>query len=112
CGRAYNPRFLFSWPSARSAVMGPAQLAGVLSIVARQGAQSRGEAFDEEADAAMRNAVESQIEQESLPLFLSGLVYDDGILDPRDTRHALGMCLSVIDNTAVHGTRGYGVFRM
>ena len=112
CGRAYNPRFLFSWPSARSAVMGPAQLAGVLSIVARQGAQSRGEAFDEQADAAMRNAVESQIEQESMPLFLSGLVYDDGILDPRDTRHALGMCLSVIDNTAVHGTRGYGVFRM
>jgi len=112
CGRAYNPRFLFSWPNARSAVMGPAQLAGVLSIVARQGAETRGEVFDEEADEAMRNAVESQIEQESMPLFLSGLVYDDGILDPRDTRHALGMCLSVIDNTPVQGTRGYGVFRM
>jgi acetyl-CoA carboxylase carboxyltransferase component len=112
CGRAYNPRFLFAWPNARSAVMGPAQLAGVLSIVARQGAEARGEPFDEEADAAMRAAVESQIERESLPLFLSGLVYDDGIIDPRDTRHVLGMCLSVIHNTEIHGTRGYGVFRM
>jgi acetyl-CoA carboxylase carboxyltransferase component len=112
CGRAYNPRFLFSWPNARSAVMGPAQLAGVLSIVARQGAASRGEDFDEEADAAMRAMVESQIERESLPLFLTGRLYDDGIIDPRDTRHVLGMCLSVIHNTPIHGTRGYGVFRM
>jgi len=112
CGRAYNPRFLFSWPNARSAVMGPAQLAGVLSIVARQGAEARGEPVDEDADAAMRSAVESQIEKESLPLFLSGLVYDDGIIDPRDTRHVLGMCLSVIHNTEFTGTRGYGVFRM
>jgi acetyl-CoA carboxylase carboxyltransferase component len=112
CGRAYNPRFLFAWPNARSAVMGPAQLAGVLSIVARQGAVARGEEFDEEADARMRAAVESQIEKESLPLFLTGLLYDDGIIDPRDTRHVLGMCLSVIHNTPVHGTRGYGVYRM
>jgi len=112
CGRAYNPRFLFSWPNARSAVMGPAQLAGVLSIVARQGAASRGEDFDEEADAQMRSMVESQIERESLPLFLTARLYDDGIIDPRDTRHVLGMCLSVIHNTPVHGTRGYGVFRM
>ena len=112
CGRAYNPRFLFSWPNARSAVMGPAQLAGVLSIVARQGAESRGEVFDEEADAAMRQAVEAQIDRESMPLFLTGLLYDDGIIDPRDTRTVLGMCLSVIDSTEIHGTRGYGVFRM
>jgi len=112
CGRAYNPRFLFAWPNARSAVMGPAQLAGVLSIVARQGAAARGQDFDEEADAQMRAVVESQIEAESLPLFLTGRLYDDGIIDPRDTRHVLGMCLSVIHNTPIHGTRGYGVFRM
>ena len=112
CGRAYNPRFLFAWPNARSAVMGPAQLAGVLSIVSRQGAAARGQEFDEEADAQMRAMVESQIEAESLPLFLTGRLYDDGIIDPRDTRHVLGMCLSVIDNTPVRGTRGYGVFRM
>src|SRR5579875_3716693 len=112
CGRAYNPRFLFSWPNARSAVMGPAQLAGVLSIVARQGAAARGEPFDEEADAAMRAMVEDQIERESLPLFLTARLYDDGIIDPRDTRTVLGMCLSVIANTPIAGTRGYGVFRM
>ena len=112
CGRAYNPRFLFSWPNARSAVMGPAQLAGVLSIVARQSAEARGLPFDEEADAAMRAAVEAQIEAESLPLFLTARLYDDGIIDPRDTRTVLGLCLSVIDNNPIHGTRGYGVFRM
>ncbi len=112
CGRAYDPRFLFAWPNARSAVMGPAQLAGVLSIVGRQSAAAKGIPFDEEADAAMRELVESQIEAESLPLFLSGRLYDDGVIDPRDTRTVLGMCLSVIDNQPTSGTRGYGVFRM
>src|SRR3954447_20632290 len=77
CGRAYDPRFLFTWPSAKSAVMGPQQLAGVLSIVARQAAQARGQAYDEEQDAAMREMVETQIEAESLPFFLSGRLYDD-----------------------------------
>jgi acetyl-CoA carboxylase carboxyltransferase component len=56
--------------------------------------------------------VEEQIERESLALFMTGKVYDDGIIDPRDTRTVLGMCLSVIDNQPVQGTRGYGVFRM
>ncbi len=112
CGRAYDPRFVFSWPNVRTAVMGPAQLAGVLSIVARQAAESRGEEFDEQADAAMREAVESQITRESMPLYLTGLIYDDGIIDPRDTRTVLGLCLSVIDSNEIHGTRGYGVFRM
>jgi acetyl-CoA carboxylase carboxyltransferase component len=112
CGRAYNPRFLFAWPNARSAVMGPAQLAGVLSIVSRQSAEARGEPFDEEADAAMRAMVEAQIDAESMPLFLTARLYDDGIIDPRDTRTILGLCLSVIHNNDIHGTRGYGVFRM
>jgi acyl-CoA carboxylase subunit beta len=113
CGRAYDPRFLFAWPSAKSAVMGPAQLAGVLSIVSRAAAQAAGRPFDEDADAAMKAAVESQIEAESLPMFLSGRIYDDGIIDPRDTRTVLGLCLSVIHGAPVHGTRtGYGVFRM
>ncbi len=112
CGRAYNPRFLFAWPNARSAVMGPAQLAGVLSIVARESAEARGLPFDEEADSQMRASVEAQIEAESEPLFLTARVYDDGIIDPRDTRSVLGMCLSVIHNTPIRGTRGYGVFRM
>ncbi|HXZ70877.1 MAG TPA: carboxyl transferase domain-containing protein [Streptosporangiaceae bacterium] len=113
CGRAYGPRFLFAWPSAKSAVMGPAQLAGVLSIVSRAAAAAAGRPFDEHADAAMKAMVESQIEAESLPMFLSGRIYDDGIIDPRDTRTVLGLCLSVIHGAPVQGTRtGYGVFRM
>ncbi len=112
CGRAYDPRFLFAWPSAKSAVMGPAQLAGVLSIVSRAAAQAAGRPFDEDADAAMKEMVSAQIEAESLPMFLSGRIYDDGIIDPRDTRTVLGLCLSVIHSAPVHGTAGYGVFRM
>jgi acyl-CoA carboxylase subunit beta len=112
CGRAYDPRFLFAWPSAKSAVMGPAQLAGVLSLVARAAAAARGAEYDEAGDAAMRAAVEGQIESESLPMFLSGMVYDDGIIDPRDTRTVLGLCLSVVHNAPVRGADGFGVFRM
>jgi acetyl-CoA carboxylase carboxyltransferase component len=112
CGRAYGPRFLFTWPSAKSAVMGPAQLAGVLSIVARQAAEARGQEYDEAADAQMRGYVEAQIEEQSLAPFLSGMLYDDGIIDPRDTRTALGIALSAVHNGPVEGARGYGVFRL
>ncbi|MCB5178335.1 acyl-CoA carboxylase subunit beta [Streptomyces antimicrobicus] len=113
CGRAYEPRFLFAWPSAKSAVMGPQQLAGVLSIVARQSAAAKGQPYDEEQDAGMRAFVEAQIESESLPMFLSGRIYDDGVIDPRDTRTVLGLCLSAVHNAPVEGARGgFGVFRM
>lgn len=113
CGRAYDPRFLFSWPSAKSAVMGPQQLAGVLSLVMRESAAAKGRPFDEEADAGLRAMVEEQIEAESLPMFLSGRLYDDGVIDPRDTRTVLGLCLSAIHTAPVGGARGgYGVFRM
>jgi acetyl-CoA carboxylase carboxyltransferase component len=111
-GRAYDPRFLFTWPSAKSAVMGPAQLAGVLSIVARAAAEGRGKEYDEEADAGMREFIEASVEEQSLPHFLSGMVYDDGVIDPRETRNVLGICLSVIDNKAYSGTDRFGVFRM
>ncbi|TKK80892.1 acyl-CoA carboxylase subunit beta [Herbidospora galbida] len=112
CGRAYDPRFLFTWPSAKSAVMGPAQLAGVLSIVGRAAAEARGQAFDEEGDAAMRAMVEAQVEAESLPFFLSGRLYDDGVIDPRDTRTVLGLCLSAIGSAPESPAAGFGVFRM
>jgi acyl-CoA carboxylase subunit beta len=92
--------------------MGGAQLAGVLSIVSRAATQPRGQQIDEEADAAMRAAVEGQIEAESLPLVMSGMLYDDGVIDPRDTRSVLGMCLSAIANGPIEGTSSFGVFRM
>ncbi|MFL6059825.1 MAG: acyl-CoA carboxylase subunit beta [Marmoricola sp.] len=111
-GRAYDPRFLFTWPNAKSAVMGPAQLAGVLSIVSRAAAEAKGQPFDEEGDAAMRAFVEAGIEEQSLPFFLSGMLYDDGVIDPRDTRTILGICLSVIANKPIEGTDRFGVFRM
>ncbi len=111
-GRAYDPRFLFSWVGAKSAVMGPAQLAGVISIVARQAAQAKGQAYDEEGDAQLRAYVEQQIEEQSLAYFTSGLGYDDGVIDPRDTRTILGICLSVVHCAPVAGARGYGVFRL
>ncbi len=112
CGRAYNPRFMFAWPSARSSVMGAAQLAGVLQIVARQNAESRGVKYDEETSEMIRKGVEDQILAEEKPLFLSARVYDDGIIDPRDTRTVLGMSLSVAHNAEVRGTQHFGVFRM
>ena len=112
CGRAYDPRFLFAWPSARSAVMGGAQLAGVLSIVGRAAAAAAGRPFDEDGDTAMRAMVEQQIEAESLPVFLSGRLYDDGIIDPRDTRSVLGLALSAACSAPVRGAAGFGVFRM
>jgi len=112
CGRAYDPRFLFAWPSAKSAVMGGAQLAGVMSIVSRQSALAAGRPFDEDADRVVRMMVENQIEAESVPMVLSGLLYDDGVIDPRDTRTVLGICLSAIHSGPVAGACGYGVFRM
>jgi acetyl-CoA carboxylase carboxyltransferase component len=111
-GRAYDPRFLFTWPSAKSAVMGPAQLAGVLSIVARAAAEAKGQAYDEEGDAGMRAMVEQMVEEQSLPYVLSGMLYDDGVIDPRDTRTVLAICLSVIENAPIKGADGFGVFRM
>ena len=111
-GRAYRPRFLFLWPNAKTAVMGPEQLAGTLSIVARQAAAAVGRPFDEEADAKRRRATEEQIERESLATFTSGRLLDDGILDPRDSRTALGLALSAVHSNAIAGARELGVFRM
>jgi acetyl-CoA carboxylase carboxyltransferase component len=112
CGRSYDPRFLFMWPNARVAVMGPQQLAGVMSIVARQSAENAGRPFDADADDRQRLQIEAQIDRESHPFFMSGKVYDDGIIDPRDTRTVLGITLSAVHSNVVEGRRGFGVFRM
>jgi acetyl-CoA carboxylase carboxyltransferase component len=111
-GRAYDPRFVFSWPNHRIAVMGPKQLAGVMSIVQRAAAERAGRGYDEDADAAMRAAIEGQIEQESTALFATGRLWDDGIIDPRDTRTVLGIALSACHSAPVQGADGFGVFRM
>ncbi|MGD9527702.1 MAG: acyl-CoA carboxylase subunit beta, partial [Pseudonocardia sp.] len=111
-GRAFDPRFMFAWPGAKLAVMGAAQLAGVLSIVGRASAASQGKPFDEEADRQRTAAIERQIETESHSFAVTARVYDDGIVDPRDTRTVLGMALSAVHSDRVEGRRGFGVFRM
>jgi len=111
-GRAYDPRLMFAWVGARLAVMGAAQLAGVLSIVGRQAAESSGRPFDEAADEQRRHEIEEQIENESHSFFTSARIYDDGVIDPRDTRSVLGVALSAIHSQRVEGRRGFGVFRM
>ncbi len=111
-GRAFNNRFTFIWPSAKIAVMGGKQIAGVMSIVRRGQATRKGLPFDEEADAQLRAAVEAIQEKGSVALEASGAISDDAILDPRDTRTVLGICLSVVAVSLKKGARGYGVFRL
>ncbi len=111
-GRAYDTRFVFTWPTAKISVMGPKQLAGVMSIVRRRSAAAAGREFDEEEDALITAAVEDRTEKESLALHATGRVADDGIIDPRDTRTVLGITLSACHNAEVKGAEGYGVFRM
>jgi acetyl-CoA carboxylase carboxyltransferase component len=111
-GRAYDPRFMFAWANARLAVMGAQQLAGVMSIVGRQSAAARGLEFDADADDERRQQIEAQIERESHAFFVSARLYDDGVIDPRDTRPVLGMALSAAHSAPVQGRRGFGVFRM
>ena len=112
-GRAYDPRFLFTWPRAKSAVMGPAAARRrAVDRRARRARRRRASRTTRRATPAMRAYVEQQIEEQSLPFVLSGMVYDDGVIDPRDTRTVLGICLSVIDNQPIEGTDRFGVFRM
>ena len=107
CGRAYDPRFLFAWPSAKSAVMGGAQLAGVLSIVSRAAAEAR---RDRSTRTPTRCAAESADRGRVAADGAVRDVYDDGVIDPRDTRTVLGMCLSAIANGPIEGTSNFGVF--
>jgi acetyl-CoA carboxylase carboxyltransferase component len=111
-GRGFDPRLTFAWPGAKLAVMGAAQLAGVMSIVGRASAAASGRPFDEEADARRTAAIETQIDAESHAFAVSGRLYDDGVIDPRDTRTVLGLGLSAVHSNTVAGRRGYGVFRM
>ena len=111
-GKAYDNKFTFLWPTAKIAVMGPKQIAGVMSIVRRGQAARKGEEFDEKADAEIVKMVENAAEQMSLGLVASSMITDDGIIDPRDTRTIIGFCLSVINNSEIKGASEFGVFRL
>jgi acetyl-CoA carboxylase carboxyltransferase component len=111
CGRAYAPRFLFTWPNHRIAVMGGKQLAGVLDIIQREAAAKRGEPIDEQKLGVMKAMTESMIEKESDPYFATARLWDDGIIDPRDTRTVIAIALSAAYTAPVRGTTSWGVFR-
>ncbi|MFT3697311.1 MAG: carboxyl transferase domain-containing protein [Kofleriaceae bacterium] len=110
-GRAYSPRFVFTWPNHRIAVMGGKQLAGVLDIIQREAAAKRGEAVDEPKLEVMKKMTEAMIDKESDPYFATARMWDDGIIDPRDTRTVIAIALSAAYSAPVHGSSSWGVFR-
>ncbi|MDP6932064.1 MAG: carboxyl transferase domain-containing protein [Myxococcota bacterium] len=111
CGRAYGPRFVFTWPNHRIAVMGGEQLAGVLDIIKRQSAARKGVEVDEENLSMMKQMIQGKIDMESTADFATARVWDDGIIDPADTRDVLGIALSACHSAPVEGTTAWGVFR-
>ncbi|SDZ75029.1 carboxyl transferase domain-containing protein [Rubrimonas cliftonensis] len=111
CGRAYSPRFLWTWPASRISVMGGAQAAGVLATVKRDGIERRGGQWSAEDEAAFRAPITEKFEREGHPLHASARLWDDGVIDPRDTRRVLALSLSASLAAPVEETR-FGVFRM
>ena len=111
-GKAFNNRFTFLWPTAKIAVMGPEQMAGVMSIVRKAKAKRDGKKFDEKADDQLKAMVIEYLENLSHGLVASSMLTDDGIIDPRDTRDVIGFCLSIVCNNVIEGAKEYGVFRL
>ena len=113
CGRGFHPRFAFSWPNARTAVMGPQQAAGTMEIVMREGAARKGVAVDEAQLAALSAQIVATFERQMHAFYTSGLLLDDGIIDPRDTRRVLALTLALCDESARRSlqTMQFGVAR-
>jgi len=112
CGRAYNPRFLFSYPNSMIAVMGAEQLAGVMAMVAKEGAIRSGAQYDEVQAEAMKEHMKKEIEKQSNAFYATGQLWDDGIIDPRDTRNILILTLAAIYQQPIPKNNSWGVFRM
>ena len=111
CGRAYSPRFMFMWPNARISVMGGEQAASVLATVKRDGMDRRGETWSAEDEEAFKAPVRDAYEAEGSPYYSTARLWDDGIIDPADTRRVLALSLSAALNAPL-GERGFGLFRM
>jgi 3-methylcrotonyl-CoA carboxylase beta subunit len=110
-GRAYSPRFLWTWPNSRIAVMGGEQAAGVLAQVRREGLERQGKDWSAEEEAEFRRPTLAMFERQSHPLYASARLWDDGVIDPRRTREVLALSLAAALNAPVEPTR-FGVFRM
>lgn len=104
CGRAYKPRFLFSWPTGRCSVMGPEQLAGVMKTVETNSAKAKGVVLRPEQLEERVQHFHDAVQRDSECYRTSGVLLDDGIIDPRDTRDVLGMCLEIVALQRVRGT--------
>ncbi|OSZ74054.1 carboxyl transferase domain-containing protein [Hydrogenophaga sp. IBVHS1] len=111
CGRAYSPRFLWMWPNARICVMGGEQAAGVLATVKRDGIEAKGGTWSAEEEAKFKQPVLDQFAHQSHPYYSSARLWDDGVIDPADTRRVLGLALSAALNTPI-GEPKFGIFRM
>ena len=111
CGRAFSPRFLWMWPNARISVMGGDQAAGVLATVKRDGIEGKGGAWSAEEEEAFKAPIRSQYEAQGHPYYATARLWDDGVIDPADTRRVLALGLSAARNAPIEDTR-FGVFRM
>jgi 3-methylcrotonyl-CoA carboxylase beta subunit len=111
CGRAYSPRFLWMWPNARISVMGGEQAASVLATVKRDGIETKGGQWSQDEEAAFKQPIREQYERQGHPYYASARLWDDGIIDPADTRMVLGLGLSAALNAPIPDTK-FGVFRM
>ncbi|QBE63898.1 carboxyl transferase domain-containing protein [Pseudoduganella lutea] len=111
CGRAYSPRFLWMWPNARISVMGGEQAASVLATVKRDGIEAKGGTWSQDEEAAFKQPIKEQYEHQGHPYYASARLWDDGIIDPADTRMVLGLGLSAALNAPIPDTK-FGVFRM
>jgi 3-methylcrotonyl-CoA carboxylase beta subunit len=111
CGRAFNPRFLWMWPNARISVMGGEQAATVLATIRRDAIEAKGGAWSTDEEAGFKAPIRDQYEREGHPYYASARLWDDGVIDPADTRKVLGLAISAALNKPVEATR-FGVFRM
>jgi 3-methylcrotonyl-CoA carboxylase beta subunit len=111
CGRAYGPRFLWMWPNARISVMGGEQAASVLATVRRDGMAASGKAWSKEEEDAFKAPIRAQYETQGHPYYATARLWDDGVIDPAQTRRVLGLAISASQNAPVEKTR-FGVFRM
>jgi 3-methylcrotonyl-CoA carboxylase beta subunit len=111
CGRAFSPRFLWMWPNARISVMGGDQAASVLATVKRDGVELKGGSWSAEEEEAFKQPIREQYEQQGHPYYATARLWDDGVIDPADTRMVLGLGLSAALNTPIEETK-FGMFRM
>ena len=111
CGRAYSPRFMYMWPNSRISVMGGEQAASVLSTVKRDGMEMRGQEWSVEEEEEFKSPIRNKYEHEGTPYYASSRLWDDGVIEPEQTRDVLGLSLSAALNAPKEDTK-FGVFRM